>query len=212
MNRQLSCGALAGPAFLTAFSSIGRHRAGYDARRHSVSSLALGPRGVLQRVNFILTGSMYLTGSIGLARTRQSRFLSPTSPALIAGAGIGLIGSGVFNTDPASGYPPRTPPQQLPPSRAGALHNLCAIPIFAGIPAAALLSARAARRAGDTPWTAYSSATAIVMAATAALFGQAFAQQPDLVASGGLLQRISIASGFGWLTALHVAVANSPSV
>lgn len=210
VRRQLACGALAGPTFVVVFSIAGHRRAGYDARRHPVSSLALGPGGALQRANFIITGSLYLAGSVGLARTRRSRFLSQPGPAMIAAAGIGLIGSGMFNTDPVSGYPPGTPPQPVTPTRTGVRHNLCAIPIFAGIPAVALLSAGSSLRAGDTAWAVYSSATAVVTMGTAALFGQASAQKPSFVASGGLLQRVSITSAFTWLTALHIAVANAP--
>jgi hypothetical protein len=195
---------------MTIFGIAGHRRAGYDARRHPVSSLALGPGGLVQRANFIVTGSLYLAGSVGLARARRSRLISRPRAIMIGAAGIGLIGSGVFNTDPVSGYPPGTPPLPIPPTETGVLHNLCAIPIFVGIPAAALLSARSAIRTGDTAWAVYSCATAAVMVATAALFGQAFAQKPTLVASGGLLQRISISSGFAWLTALHAATARTP--
>jgi hypothetical protein len=123
---------------------------------------------------------------------------------MIGAAGLGLIGSGIFATDPVSGYPPGTPPQRIPPSRVGTVHTLCAIPVFIGIPAAALLSAATSMRAGDTTWATYSSATAVVMTATTALFGQAFAQKPSLVGSGGLAQRVSIVSGFSWLSALHI--------
>lgn len=211
VSRPLACGAIAGPVFLTVFGIAGHKRAGYDARRHPVSSLALGPGGLVQRTNFILTGSLYLAGSVGLARAGTSRSLSQPGPIMIGAAGIGLIGSGMFNTDPVSGYPPETPPQPTPPTHTGVLHNLCAIPIFAGIPAAALLSAGSAIRTGYTAWAIYSCATAAVMAGTAALFGQAFAQKPSLVASGGILQRISITCGFLWLTALHAGAAHTLS-
>jgi hypothetical protein len=207
----LACGAIAGPAFVAVFSVVGRQRPGYDARRHPVSSLALGPGGSLQRAHFIVTGSLYLTGSVGLAHTGRSRFLAQPGPAMIAAAGVGLIGSGMFNTDPVSGYPLGTPPQPVRPTRAGSWHNLCAIPVFAGIPAVALLSAGSSLRAGDTAWAAYSCATAVTMLGTAALFGQAFAQNPRLVASGGVVQRISITSGFAWVSALHAAVASTLS-
>jgi hypothetical protein len=205
--RPLACGAIAGPVFITIFGIAGHKRAGYDARRHPVSSLALGPGGLVQRANFVITGSLYLAGSVGLARTGRSRFLSRPGPIMIGAAGIGLIGSGIFNTDPVSGYPPETPPQPVPPSHTGGLHNLCAIPVFAGIPATTLLSAGCAMRTGNTAWAVYSCATTAVMVGATALFGQAFAQKPSLVAWGGLLQRISITSGFAWLTAVHTAVA-----
>lgn len=164
----------------------------------------------MQRANFVVAGSLYLAGSIGLARAGRSRFLARPTPAMVAATGAGLIGSGAFGTDPVSGYPPGTPGQHIPPSRTGMLHTLFAIPIFAGIPAAALLSAGASMRAGDTAWAAYSAGTAVVTPAAAALAGEAFAQKPSMVGSGGLLQRISILSGLAWLTALHIAaVANA---
>ena len=198
------CGALAGPVFVATFTAAGRRREGYDPRRHPVSCLALGPGGVVQRVNFVVTGLLYVAGSAGLKCAAPARFLPRHCPALVAGAGLGLISSGIFATDPVSGYPPGTPPQQIPPSRTGGLHTLGAIPVFAGIPAAALLSAARSIRTGDAPWAAYSSATAVAMTATTALFGQAFSQKPSLVASGGRFQRVSIVSGLTWLTALHV--------
>ncbi len=208
-SRTLAGGAIAGPVFVAIFGIAGHKRAGYDARRHPVSSLALGPGGWVQRANFIMTGSLYLAGSVGLARSGRSRVLSQPGPIMIGAAGIGLIGSGLFTTDPVSGYPPGTRPQPIRPTHTGTLHHLCAIPVFAGIPATTLLSAGSAMRAGETMWAVYSCATAAVMVGTTALFGQAFAQRPSLVAFGGLLQRISITSGFAWLTVLHTAVANT---
>ena len=208
-TRLLACGALAGPMFVAVFTTIGHKRSGYEPRRHSVSSLALGPGGAVQRANFVLAGSLYLAGSVGLARAGRSRFPAAPFPAMVAAAGIGLVGSGVFSTDPVSGYPPETPPQRIPPSRVGTWHTVFAIPIFLGIPAAALLSAGASLRNRKTAWAAYSAGTALVMPAAAMLAGEGFAQKPSLVRSGGLLQRVSIASGLGWLTALHIAVSRA---
>lgn len=111
--------------------------------------------------------------------------LTNHAATLVAAAGAGLIGSGVFRTDPVSGYPPGTPLQLIPPSRTGTVHTLFAIPIFFGIPAAALLSAGSSLRAGHPVWAAYSSCTAVVSPTAVALAGQGFAQKPSLVASGG---------------------------
>ena len=67
--------------------------------------------------------------------------------ALVAAADIGLIGSGVFVPDPVGGIPAVTPggdgtgdsgPATL--TREGRLHNLFAVPIFAGMPLAGLTS------------------------------------------------------------------------
>jgi hypothetical protein len=50
------------------------------------------------------------------------------------------------------------------------------------------------------------------MLATAALAGAGFGQSPRLVNLAGLFQRASIATGFGWLTALSVqALTRAPA-
>jgi Protein of unknown function (DUF998) len=198
----VGCGALAGPLFVATFSIAGARRRGYDPRRHPVSALALGPGGAVQRANFLAAGALYMAGAAGLRRTDTSNSAAAPTSALIAGAGAGLIGAGLFDTDPVSGYPPGTPAQPAQLSRTGALHNLCAIPVFAGISAAALLSARPAEKAGAKGWAAYSAASGALMAASTVAAGAGFGQHPALVASAGLLQRVSILAGFGWVTAL----------
>jgi hypothetical protein len=55
--------------------------------------------------------------------------------------GLGLIGAGVFTSDPINGYPPGTPvpaPRTLP----GILHDQFSTPVFTALPAACLLMAR----------------------------------------------------------------------
>lgn len=200
----LGAGAVAGPLFVATFTILGaRKTTGYDARRHSVSSLALGPAGWSQRANFVIAGLLYLGGATGLALSPKRVTGSGATAALIAGAGVGLVGSGVFVTDPVSGFPPGavTPVQ---PSRAGGLHDLSALPIFLGIPVAALLSARRFAARHEHGWAWYSGASGALMTITFVLFRAAFGQAPRLVAWGGLIQRISIATGFGWLTALFI--------
>ena len=61
------------------------------------------------------------------------------APALIGAAGTGLICSAVLTTDPVGGYPPGTPDALTRLSRTGAAHNLAAVPLFVGLPAAALV-------------------------------------------------------------------------
>jgi hypothetical protein len=56
------------------------------------------------------------------------------------------------------------------------LHNLFAIPIFVGIPAAAVLSARSFAKSGASAWALYSRASALLMATTVVLSGAAFGQ------------------------------------
>ncbi|MHB1835858.1 MAG: DUF998 domain-containing protein, partial [Solirubrobacteraceae bacterium] len=53
IRAKAACGVVAGPLFVTAFTAIGARRAGYDWRRHAVSSLADGRGGRAQRANFM---------------------------------------------------------------------------------------------------------------------------------------------------------------
>ena len=112
----LRCGAWAGPAFAAAFLAEGAVRDGYRPLRHPVSSLALGPRGWTQTVNFAVTGALCLAGAAGLRlandRPASGRLTSDqladsrTGPIMVAAAGAGLIVSAAFRTDPVGGYPP----------------------------------------------------------------------------------------------------------
>ncbi|HEX7266437.1 MAG TPA: DUF998 domain-containing protein [Streptosporangiaceae bacterium] len=201
-RRLLRCGLASGPVFVTAFLLEGAVRDGYRPLRHPVSSLALGSRGWVQAANFAVTGALFLAGAAGLSRAGDPAMGTRAGPALIGAAGAGLIGAGVFPTDPVSGYPPGTPGAPRAPSRTGTVHNLAAIPVFLGLPAAALCYSRRSFRAGRPGFGLYSAGTAITMLATMALAAAGFGQAPQLVNLGGLFQRASIVTGFTWLTVL----------
>jgi hypothetical protein len=211
----LCCGVTAGPAFAAVFLAEGAVRDSYRPLRHPVSSLALGSRGWIQAVNFTVTGALFLAGAAGLARAGDPAAGRRAVPALIGAAGAGLIGSAVFTTDPVSGYPPGTPDALPEPSRGGAAHNLAAIPVFLGLPAAALTCSWRCWRSGQRGFGLYSAGTALAMLSTMALAGAGFGQSPRLVHLGGLFQRASIITGFAWLStlsarALHDAALNAP--
>jgi len=208
----LRCGVAAGPVFVTVFLLEGGVRDGYRPLRHPVSSLALGSRGWIQAGNFAVAGMLVLAGAAGLARAGDPAASSRAAPALIGAAGAGLLCSAVFTTDPVSGYPPGTPDALTRPSRAGAAHNLAAIPVFAGLPAAALACGGRSWRAGQRGFGLYSAGTAVTMLATMAVAAAGFGQSPRLANLGGLFQRASILTGFAWLTALSArALQHAPA-
>jgi hypothetical protein len=206
----LRCGLAAGPAFVTAFFVEGAARDGYRPLRHPVSSLALGPGGWVQAANFAGTGTLLLAAAAGLSRAGDPATGTRAGPALIGAAGAGLIGSAIFPTDPVSGYPPGTPGVPHAPSRAGTLHNLAAIPVFLGLPAAAASTSWRSFRIGQRGWGLYCAGTAITMPAAMALAAAGFSQSPGLVRLGGLFQRASIVTGFAWLTALSARALRHP--
>jgi hypothetical protein len=205
---RLVCGAAAGPLFVITFYVIGARRPGYIWQRHTVSTLAATDRGWQQRANFLLAGSLYLLAASGMPRAAQQKAEPRAVPVLIGGAGLGLIGSGIFVTDPVAGYPPRSDvgdrsaAEGVAATREGGLHTLCAIPIFFGIPLAALISAIAAIRQRDSRWATYSFGSSMAMAGSFAAMGMALGEDPRLAGKGGLFQRVAIASGLGWASAL----------
>ena len=216
---RIVCGAIAGPLFIVAFTVIRRNRPGYDWQRHTVSSLAIGHRGWLQHANFLLAGVLYSVGARGLDRCPQRSIAPRAVPTLIAAAGIGLIGSGVFVTDPVDGFAPETDSAgpssnaaltHTAPTGEGRMHNLSAVPIFAGIPVAGLASAVVAARRRDYCWASYSAASSLAMIGSFLLMGAAFGGRAHLGGKGGIFQRISIASGFGWLSSLSIRALVSP--
>lgn len=201
-RRLLACGVAAGPVFVAVFLVEGAVRDGYRPLRHPVSSLALGPRGWIQAGNFAAAGTLFLAGAAGLARAGDAAVSRRAAPALIGAAGAGLIGAAVFTTDPVGGYPPGTPDALTQPSRTGTAHNLAAIPVFVGLPAAALACGWRAWRASQHRFGLYSAGSGLTMLTTMALAGAGFGQSPRLVNLGGLFQRTSIITGFAWVTAL----------
>ena len=209
-RRELACGVAAGPLFVGAFTVIGSRRAGYDWRLHAVSSLAAGRDGWLQRANFMLAGAQYCLASRALARNRTQAAVPRLVPALVLGVGAGLVGSGLFVTDPVAGFPPsdaRDEPdcaRPVAPTREGKLHNVSAIPIFVGIPVAAMTCAASAARRADYGWASYSAGSAVAMIGAFVRFGRAFGGGRSDRGRGGLWQRISVATGFGWLSALSL--------
>ena len=69
------------------------------------------------------------------------------------------------------------------PTREGTLHNLCAVPVFAGIPIAAMTAAISAARRGEYRWAGYSAGSAVAMTLASARFGAAFGGAPASPAS-----------------------------
>ncbi len=212
-RRLLRCGVTAGPVFVAVFLVEGAVRDGYRPLRHPVSSLALGPRGWIQIGNFAVAGTLFLAGAAGLARADDPLAGGRTAPALIGAAGAGLITAAVFTTDPVSGYPPGTPDALTQPSRTGTVHNLAAVPVFLGLPAAALACGWRSWRADRHGFGLYSAGTAVTMLTTMAVAGAGFGQAPRLVNLAGLFQRASIITGFTWLTVLSAqALRRTPTI
>lgn len=208
----LACGVFAGPLFVGTFLAEGATRARYDALRHPVSSLALGDRGWMQTANFVAAGLLTLAFAVGMRRAFPPPKLSIRGPFLVGVWAIGLIGAGIFLTDPVSGYPPGTPDRPTGYSWHGAIHDLAfSLPGFVALAAACFVFCRWFAGRGDRGWAVYSALTGLVFSAAFVLASAGFGQAEGLVHLAGLFQRAAVAVGFGWLTLLAVhSLRSSP--
>jgi hypothetical protein len=210
----LACG-WAGPIlFVVALFVEGAIRPNYASARMFGSLLSLGDGGWQQIANFVASGSLIVLFSFGLRQLVQHGPASRWGPIMIGAVGLGLIGAGVFVTDPALGYPPGAPlglGTGHPPSWHGGLHLLASLFVFGGLSVACLIFARRFRSAGDRSWTVYSRASGVGMFGffVAAIVGASGSAGLDGVA--GWLQRASIAIGFAWIAMLALRYARAVS-
>lgn len=192
-------GIVAPVLFVTTFTVLGVRRRGYEWRRDAVSSLAVPPGGAPQRINFVVTGLLF---AVAAGELRRRRIHPVAASWLIQSAGLALIGSGLWVTDEVAGRGAESAsPERLASTRAGRLHNLSALPIFMGLPFAALISSITAVRYRAWRWSAASAATAVLMPACMVCFGAAYGPVPAFAGKGGIFQRLAIVTGFGWVGA-----------
>lgn len=200
----LRCGVIAGPLFTFMWLIESLTRPGYNLLRHPVSSLALGPFGWMQVANFIVGGMLTLAFAVGLRRVLQPRGAA-WGALLIAVWGIGLLGAGVFLTDPVSGYPPGTPAKLAEYSNPAAmLHDMISLVAFLTMVVNCALFTRWFIKWGNPRWAIYSAVTGIIFFAVMFLASAGFAQTPGLVDFAGLYQRIAVTTGWTWITLLAV--------
>jgi hypothetical membrane protein len=203
VKRLLLCGLVAGPLFIAAFALEGATRDGYDPVRHPVSSLALGEHGWAQTVNFLVTGALVVAYAVGLRRVLAPGKGSLFAPIGVGLWGVGLLGAGVFVTDPVSGYPAGTPPLPDPATTAGTLHDVFSLVAFFALPVACLVMVRRFASERRWGWAIYSLLTAPVFVALLFLASIGFAQEfPELTEVAGACQRACVAVGFAWLSLL----------
>ena len=198
-RRLLSCGLAAGPLFVLAFLIEGAIKSdGYDVLRHPVSSLALGEHGWMQTANFLVCGTLTVLFAIGLWR---SRLVSRVGAVLIGIWGVGLIGAGLFVTDPVSGYPVGTPATS-DYTTVGALHDRFSLPAFLALAVAQVVLARGR----GWKWSVYSLLSAAGFIVAFLLASAGFSQTEPWVDVAGLLQRLTVIIGWTWIAVLAIRV------
>ncbi len=206
----------AGPLFVAVYTASGRLRTGYRPRREPVSALALGATGWVQTANFWTTGILTGCAAVGVYRAlgacsadgpgagprpgaasetgKAPSVAAVLVPVAVAAAGSGLIGAAIFPTDPIS-ISPTLSASTL--SRTGALHVASAVPVFLGLPAACLLTAR--QMPLSSRGRKASAVAGILSLAAATGAGRGFGGRSRLSPWAGLCQRLALVTGLGWL-------------
>ncbi len=114
---------------------------------------------------------------------------------------MGLVGAGVFVTDPPA--PVGGAQATAAPNVQGALHNAFSMVVFAALAGACAAMARRFARTGHIAWAACSAASGVAIVAGVGVFGRAFSNA-RFVGVGGGVQRATIVIGWGWLSTLAV--------
>src|SRR5688500_16313803 len=159
----LACGVIGALGFIAVFMIAGALRPDYDPLHNFVSSLSIRDAGWVQIANFVVTGILMVACAVGLRRALFPGRASTWGPILIGVFGLGLVGAGVFVTDPGYGYPPGAP-SGVPtmPSWHGTLHNLVSPIVFGSLSAACFVFARRYfAEPGSRVWAGYSFVTGL---------------------------------------------------
>ena len=208
VTRLLIAGGAIGPLlFVIVLLIEGATRPGYSAWHNYGSSLSLGDQGWMQITNFIVCGLLTLGFAIGLRRVFRTGRSSVWGPILLGVFGVGLIVAGIFVTDPSLGYPPGTH-SSGPQTLHGTIHGINGLITFGLLAIACFVMAR--RFAGDPNWKGwalYSIVTGVlvVMSFIAATVVSALDESGVFPGSPtGLLQRIGIIAGWGWVALLAI--------
>lgn len=182
----------------------GATRPGYNPWIDYVSHLSLAEGGWIERANLVACGACVIAFATAFRRIEPGSRDASRGAASFATLGGALTLAGVIVGDPGRGYPPGAP-IEMHHTFLGTLHDVAGLIAIVAIVAAMIFVARyfAADRRGRT-WGRYSVASgaafvaiALAAAAITAAHGGSAVDQPV-----GILQRIAIVVGWGWLALL----------
>ncbi|MFE1412665.1 DUF998 domain-containing protein [Streptomyces sp. NPDC058746] len=139
----LACAAVAGPLFLAVGITHGLAREGFDFTRNAISQLSLGDPGWIQIADFLVAGTLLITGAIGMRRSLTAGPGHRAAPWLVGVFGASFLVSAVFPADPGAGFPVGTPDSATPALSAhGAVHMVGGMIGYLALCAAFLVLAR----------------------------------------------------------------------
>ena len=185
----LMFGTFAGPIFILAVLMQGAMRTDYNSLGYPLSSLSIGTSGWIQIANFIITGTLLLIFSFGLRQVFNSSAVKSRGPLLIGLAGIGLIGAGLFVTDPVFGYPADKPLLLRQFTLHGHLHDAFSMLVFVCLPWACFVFRKHFAASLEHGWATYSALTGFTMIIAFIIASIGFKQLAGFVDFAGVFQR-----------------------
>ncbi len=187
----LGWGVVVGPFYLLVGTLLGAVTNGFDFARHPLSLLMLADLGWIQTTNLVLSGLMVGAAALGVARAWPAERLGRWTAALLALAGVGLIGSAVFPPDPVMGFPPGIPAAATP---SGIGHLAFGAVTFPALAAAAVTAGQGFGRRGEWAMKRYSVLSGAVIL-IGFVGGAALATTPIGVVS----LWVAVVAGWAWL-------------
>jgi hypothetical protein len=208
----LFCGPAGSILFIVMFLIQGAIREDYTPLRFPISSLSIGTLGWIQITNFIISGTLIFLFAFGL---RQATLLIKGSlwiSRLIGAVGLGLIGAGIFSSDPVFGYPITSPLAIAQFTVHGHLHDFFSIFVFICSPIVCFKFRSRFKESGENGWATYSLFSGIGILISFFLAAIGFKQTPGFVEVAGVFQRLSIIIGFAWITMLAFHIINASEI
>jgi uncharacterized protein DUF998 len=199
-TRLLLAGGVIGPVLFVVVSlALGATRSGYSAWHTYVSMLSLGEGGGMMVANFIAGGALLIAFAVGLRRIGYG-----WAAILVGVVGAGTVTAGLFAADPGLGYPPGAPdgvPTAM--SQQSAVHYSAGfVASFANVAAAILIARRFGRDPRSAGWARGVGLAAALIFVLYIATVVAGSDGPSLEAVAGVIQRVWILVGFGWLAVL----------
>jgi hypothetical protein len=199
-RRQLAARAgMIGPTlFVAIFTLEGWLRPGYHPLGMFVSELALGPRGWIQVVNFVVFGILFLVFARGVDAEFHDGKASRIGPILLTIIGISFLVSGIFVMDPVA-----TPPDQM--TLHGKLHVFFGALVFSLSPVSCFVFLRRFHTGDDPKWRSlqwWTLAAGTIIAAAVVLMSVGPTKPPAPPNAFnqciGLIQRTALVTYLSW--------------
>jgi hypothetical membrane protein len=192
-------GVLGPILFIAVFTVEGFLRPGYNPISTYISDLSIGPRGIIQIMNFLIFALLFFIFSYGLSLEFRTRNRSLNGPRILMLMAVLLFLTGLFVTDPIG-----TPLFEM--TWLGIVHNIFGLIFFSLCPISCYVFWRAFREHDE--WRSFQKLTLVagviitvgLLAFAVALEGAVLTPNA-LTDYAGLIQRIDIITFLLWIVA-----------